>query len=103
VRVKLPPWLRGVLGRSRRPETAQALDVVSISATQADPRSTLLDAGIGSGRRAACARVPAVANPSTHSSSEAAERYGAFMEQSGRNRWQPVANGAAAKVAQTGE
>ncbi len=25
------------------------------------------------------------------------------MEPSGRNRWQPVANGAAAKVAQTGE
>src|SRR5207248_722842 len=26
---------------------------------------------------------------------------GAFMEQSGRNRWQPVANGTAAKRAQT--
>jgi hypothetical protein len=28
---------------------------------------------------------------------------GAFMEPSGRNRWQPVANGAAAKTAQIGE
>ena len=28
---------------------------------------------------------------------------GAFMEPSGRNRWQPVANGAAAKTAQTVE
>jgi hypothetical protein len=33
----------------------------------------------------------------------ARRRDGAFMEQSGRNPWQPVANGAAAKTAQTGE
>src|SRR6266536_5701452 len=29
--------------------------------------------------------------------------YGAFMEQSGRNRWQAVADGTAPKAAQTGE
>jgi hypothetical protein len=33
----------------------------------------------------------------------AVERDGAFMEPSGRNRWQPVANGAAAKPAQRAE
>ena len=31
-----------------------------------------------------------------------AARHGAFMEPSGRNRWQPVANGTRSKTAQTG-
>lgn len=30
-------------------------------------------------------------------------RYGAFMEQSGRNQWQPVASARLAKTAQTSE
>jgi hypothetical protein len=32
-----------------------------------------------------------------------AVRYGAFMEPSGRNRWQPVANGTAPKTAERRE
>jgi len=50
------------------------------------------------------ARNPVVSGPiPVLSVLNAVERDGAFMEPSGRNRWQPVANGAAAKVAQTGE
>src|SRR6266496_933260 len=39
-------------------------------------------------------------NPFVHEKSR--RRGGAFMEPSGRNRWQPVANGSAPKAAQTG-
>ena len=34
---------------------------------------------------------------------DGAQKYGAFMEQSGRNQWQPLADGMTSKAAQTHE
>src|SRR5262245_37337888 len=39
----------------------------------------------------------------SHFRAGALEVYGAFMEPSGRNRWQPLATGAAPETAQIGE